>query len=506
MTTRTTPPTRRSTSASLVSQSRSGCHHRRMTSGFVKASKTAWAGARNVRWISSVCPVMRWASGGVARGTSSTRGPPEVLSPTGGAPPPGCRRRARRSCRRRRAVGVVVVPPLVRRRLRVAVGRVLPVLLAAERGDVEVGPRAAHRLVAAVVDEVRAEDVVALADEGVRAVPLVDAEVAVEVVGDRVPGDLLPAHPRLPVADVGLRRARDEHERRVARVEVREVRDLVGEERAAGAATLGEARDAGLVEEAVHDELAPAVEQVDEARRPVGPLEAVVLLDRHARHAAALGGERVAGARVLLLLHEQVPAGGLPLLRGHDGRQVHRFSLRYSSTTSNRRSQRARWRSIQSAASLITSGSSERRCVRPSTTRGTTPVSSSTFRCFVIAGFDTPNPAVASPTVAGPAASRSTISRRIGWERALNESLTTRLTVACPAGTARVGGLTSAVPDGRRLLEVVVAPEQVVADRDGGDAGHAALERLGRVRLEPLLDLVALDAGGDLVRVEAGVA
>src|SRR3954471_11729803 len=182
MMTRTTPPTRRSTSASLVSQSRSGCHHRRMTSGFVKASKTAWAGARNVRWISSVCPVMRWASGGVARGTSSTRGPPEVLSPTEGAPPPGCRRRARRSCRRRRAVGVVVVPPLVRRRLRVAVGRVLPVLLPAERGDVEIVPRVAHRLVASGFYEVLAEDRVAVADEGVRAVPLADAEVAVEVV------------------------------------------------------------------------------------------------------------------------------------------------------------------------------------------------------------------------------------------------------------------------------------------------------------------------------------
>src|SRR3954451_11533804 len=426
MTTRTTPPTRRSTSASLVSQSRSGCHHRRMTSGFVKASKTAWAGARNVRWISSVCPVMRWASGGVARGTSSTRGPPEVLSPTGGAPPPGCRRRARRSCRRRRAVGVVVVPPLVRRRLRVAVGRVLPALLAAERGDVEVGPRAAHRLVAAVVDEVGAEDLVALTDERVRAVPLVDAEVAVEVVGDRVPGDLLPAHARLPAGDVRLGRARDEHERRVAGVEVREVGDLVGEGRAPGAAALGEARDAGLVEEAVDDELAAPVEQVEQACRAVRALEAVVLVDRHARHAAALGGERVARPGQLLLLGEQVGAGGLPLLRGHDGRQVHSCSSRYSSTTSNRRSQRERWRSIQSAASLSASGSSERRCVRPSTTRVTTPVSSSTLRCLVIAGFDTPKPAVAAPTVAGPAARRSTMPRRIGWDNALNGSLTNR--------------------------------------------------------------------------------
>src|SRR5215212_9155120 len=74
------------------------------------------------------------------------------------------------------AVLVVEVPPLVRRRLGVALGRVLPLLLAPERRDVEVGPGAPHRLVAAAVDEVGAEDAVVLADERVRPVPLVDAE------------------------------------------------------------------------------------------------------------------------------------------------------------------------------------------------------------------------------------------------------------------------------------------------------------------------------------------
>ena len=38
------------------------------------------------------------------------------------------------------AVRVVVVPPLVRRGLRVALGRVLPLLLTSERGDVEIAP------------------------------------------------------------------------------------------------------------------------------------------------------------------------------------------------------------------------------------------------------------------------------------------------------------------------------------------------------------------------------
>jgi hypothetical protein len=59
--------------------------------------------------------------------------------------------------------------------------------LAAERGHVEVVPGAPHLLVAAGIDEVGAEDPVALADECVGAVPLVDVEVLVEVVGDRIP-------------------------------------------------------------------------------------------------------------------------------------------------------------------------------------------------------------------------------------------------------------------------------------------------------------------------------
>src|SRR5919112_5755453 len=117
------------------------------------------------------------------------------------------------------AVRVVVVPPLVGRGLGVALGRVLPLLLAPERGDVEVAPGAPHRLVAARVDEVGAEDPVAVADEGVGAVPLAHAEVLVEVVGDRVPGDELPSHALLQALDLGLGGARDERERGVAGVQ-----------------------------------------------------------------------------------------------------------------------------------------------------------------------------------------------------------------------------------------------------------------------------------------------
>src|SRR4030095_16427440 len=109
--------------------------------------------------------------------------------------------------RRRVAIFVVPVPPLVRRGLRIALRRILPLLLAPKRSHIEVTPRITHRLVAAAVDEVGAEDFISVVDERVMAVPLVHAEVFVEVVGNRVPGDALPAHPRLQTLDVFLRRA-----------------------------------------------------------------------------------------------------------------------------------------------------------------------------------------------------------------------------------------------------------------------------------------------------------
>src|SRR5215813_4213241 len=109
----------------------------------------------------------------------------------------------------RRGLGVVVVvpvPPLVRRRLGITLRRVLPSLLTAKGRDVKVTPRASHCLVPAVVDEVCAEYLFAIADEDVVAVPFIDAEILVEAIGDGVPGHL-PAHPRLQTRDVRLRRA-----------------------------------------------------------------------------------------------------------------------------------------------------------------------------------------------------------------------------------------------------------------------------------------------------------
>src|SRR5579859_239391 len=109
----------------------------------------------------------------------------------------------------RRGFGVVVVvpvPPLVRRGLRITLRRVLPSLLTAERRDIEVAPDSPHRFIGAIVDEVCAEHLVAVAEEYIVAVPFIDAKVLVEAVGHGVPGHL-PAHPLLQTRDVRLLRA-----------------------------------------------------------------------------------------------------------------------------------------------------------------------------------------------------------------------------------------------------------------------------------------------------------
>src|SRR5712671_7638124 len=167
---------------------------------------------------------------------------------------------------------VVPVPPLVRRSLGIALRRVLPLLLAPERSYVKVAPGAAHCLVAAVVDEVGAKYTLGVAEERVRAVPLVHAEVGVEAVRDGVPRHL-PAHPRLHACDVSLRRARGKREGGVAGVQMGEVGHLVGTEGAAPAGMLGPAEHAGLEEGAVDDQLTAAVEQIEQAHLTFRPFE-----------------------------------------------------------------------------------------------------------------------------------------------------------------------------------------------------------------------------------------
>ena len=137
-------------------------------------------------------------------------------------------------------------------------------------------PRCPPRLVAAAVDEVGAEDAVTLAEERVGAVPVIHAEVGVEVVGERVPRDLLP----IPcVASDPGSRPRGARETK-ARVVSRAFRwagcatwSTISSRRPTHAllrirATLGVGRDVRRVEGAVDDELATALEQIGEARRP----------------------------------------------------------------------------------------------------------------------------------------------------------------------------------------------------------------------------------------------
>src|SRR5215472_8166104 len=225
-----------------------------------------------------------------------------------------------------RGLGVVVVvpvPPLVRLGLGIALWRVLPSFLAAERCDIEVAPDAAHGLVGSVVDEVGAKHLLAVADEYIVAMPLVHAEVGVEAVRDGVPRHL-PAHSRLHALNVLLRRARGVRECGVAGVQMGQVTDLIGAQGAAAASMVGPAEHAGLKEGAIEDQLSAALEQIEQAYLALGPIEFVLLLDGHPWHSPAFGGQSVAGASEGPLLHEELLARSLPSLRRHDWRRVRR--------------------------------------------------------------------------------------------------------------------------------------------------------------------------------------
>jgi hypothetical protein len=101
------------------------------------------------------------------------------------------------------------------------------------------------------------------------------------------------------------------------------VGDLVGHHGTADAGMIGPAGHAGLEEGAVDDQLTAAVEQVEQPRLAIGPVELVLLLHGQPRHPPPLGGQRVTGAGRLLLLHEQLLACSLPLLPRDDRGCLH---------------------------------------------------------------------------------------------------------------------------------------------------------------------------------------
>src|SRR6267143_433767 len=102
-----------------------------------------------------------------------------------------------------------------------------------------------------------------------------------------------------------------------------QVRDLIGAQGAAAAGVLGPAEHPGLEEGAIDDQLTAALEQIEQAYLALGSVELVLLLHRHPRHPSTLGGQRVTGAGQGLLLHEELLARNLPLLRRHDRRCFH---------------------------------------------------------------------------------------------------------------------------------------------------------------------------------------
>src|SRR5882762_6355428 len=80
---------------------------------------------------------------------------------------------------------------------------------------------------------------------------------------------------------------------------------------------------AGLEEGAVDDQLTAAVEQVEQARFALGPVEHICLFHGNPRHPPSLGGKRVTGAGEGLLLDEKLLARSLPLLRRHNRWRFH---------------------------------------------------------------------------------------------------------------------------------------------------------------------------------------
>jgi hypothetical protein len=89
-------------------------------------------------------------------------------------------------------------------------------------------------------------------------------------------------------------------------VQVGEVADVVGEERAGRAALI----PVRVEHEVVDQQLATVLEQIQQAGRAVPALEPVLLADLGHRQPAPLGAQRVALLGELLLPRQQLPARG----------------------------------------------------------------------------------------------------------------------------------------------------------------------------------------------------
>ncbi len=86
---------------------------------------------------------------------------------------------------------------------------------------------------------------------------------------------------------------------------------------------------AGFEEGSVDDQLTPALEQVEQARFALGPVEHICLFHGNPRHPPAFGGQRVMSPHLGLLLHEQLLARSLPRLRRNNRWRGYRMSGRF---------------------------------------------------------------------------------------------------------------------------------------------------------------------------------
>src|SRR5262249_21177674 len=149
---------------------------------------------------------------------------------------------------------VMPVPPFIWRSFGITFRRILPHFLAAERREIEITPDSPHRLIAAIVDEIGAENLVAVPDESVVAMPFVHSKIFVEAVGDGVPRHL-PTHACLQTLDIPLGRARCEYESGVPRMEVSQVTYLISDHGTPPAGVIGPAKYSRFEKRAINDQL-----------------------------------------------------------------------------------------------------------------------------------------------------------------------------------------------------------------------------------------------------------
>jgi len=126
---------------------------------------------------------------------------------------------------------VVTAPPSVRHSLWPTGGRILPVLLTAERGEVKERPNASERLNAAVGRKVGAINRVAILEKDAEAERLAfvgcDTEVHVEVAFGRGDPWDAPSHPLPVLLDIRQRRAGHQAKGGIPRVQMGKVADLI---------------------------------------------------------------------------------------------------------------------------------------------------------------------------------------------------------------------------------------------------------------------------------------